>query len=83
MEEEPKDNFDWQLLQFFVKIIRTVFTGLFWMMINIFWGLYLGFAIPEESTPLRMFFFYTWFVLSLAAYIYYVWRLWRRKMPPP
>ncbi len=83
MEEEPKDNFDWQLLQFFFKIARTVFVGLFWMLINIFFGLYLGFAVPEESTPLRMFLFYTWLVLSLAAFIYYTWRTWRRKMPPP
>lgn len=83
MEEEPKDNLDWQLLQFFIKIVRTVFVGLFWMLVNIFFGLYLGFAVPEESTPLRMLLFYTWLVLSLAAFIYYIWRMWRRKMPPP
>ncbi len=83
MDEEQKGNFDWQLLQFFIKIIRTVFIGLFWMLINIFLGLYLGFGVPEESTPLRMTLFYSWLGLSLAGYIYFIWRTWRRKMPPP
>jgi hypothetical protein len=82
-QEESKDQFDWQLMQFFTKIIRTVFIGMFWMLINIFFGLYLGFGVPEESTPIRMTIFYGWFVLSLGAYIYFLWRVWRRKMPPP
>lgn len=76
-------SFDMGLLQFFIKIIRTVFIGLFWMMINIFIGLYLGFAVPAESTPGRLIFFYSWFVITLAAYIYLMWRMWRKKMPAP
>ena len=82
-QEEKKDQFDWQLMLFFVKIIRTVFLGMFWMLINMFLGLYLGFGVPEESTPLRMWLFYGWLILSLAAYIYFMGRIWRRKMPPP
>lgn len=85
MEEpkEPSGNFDWKLLQFFIKIIRTVFVGLFWMMINIFFGLYLGFGVPEESTPARLTGFYIWFGLSLAGYILLIWKTWQKKEPPP
>lgn len=83
MEEEPRDNFDWQLMQFFLKIARTVFTGMCWMLVNIFFGLYLGYADPETSTPLKMVLFYAWLLLSLGGFIYYIWRVWRRKMPPP
>ncbi|MGX5818149.1 hypothetical protein ACWKWU_08135 [Chitinophaga lutea] len=81
--DEPRNPFDWQLVRYFVKIIQTVFTGLFWMMFNVFFGLYLGYGDPDESTPLGLALFYTWFGLSLAGYLYFVWRLWRRKMPPP
>ena len=63
-QEEKKDQFDWQLMLFFVKIIRTVFLGMFWMLINMFLGLYLGFGVPEESTPLRMWLFYGWRILE-------------------
>lgn len=79
-EQQPdrKEPFDLGMLQFFVKIGRTLFIGFFWMLVNVFLGLYLGFAVPEESTPGRMIFFYSWFVISLGAYLYLVWRMWKR-----
>ena len=83
MEDDSRNQFDWQLFQFFVKIMRTVFYGMFWLMINIFFGLYRGFADPETSTPLAMGIFYTWLVLSAVGFVYMLWRLWRKKMPPP
>lgn len=81
--EERQDPFNSEMVQFFVKIMRTMFLGFFWMLINVFLGLFLGMAVPEESTPGRLVFFYSWFVLTLAAYLYVVWRWWRKKMPPP
>ena len=90
MEEEPKKTEDRkepimnvELVMYFVKIVRTLFLGLFWMLINVFLGLFLGFGVPDESTPGRMIFFYSWLVITLAGYIYIVWRWWRHKMPPP
>ncbi|WP_143308611.1 hypothetical protein [Chitinophaga vietnamensis] len=80
---EQRNNIDMDLVMFFIKIIRTIFLGLIWMLINIFLGLYLGFGVPEESTPGRMIFFYTWFTISLGAYLYLVWRMWRKKMKAP
>ncbi|WP_298714203.1 hypothetical protein [Chitinophaga sp.] len=82
-QEDPRRNSDLQVMMFLIKIMRTVFYGMFWLMINIFFGLYLGFGVPEESTPLRMGGFYTWLVLSSAGFVYMLWRMWRRKMPPP
>lgn len=81
--ERDPNQLDYDLFHFLIKIMRTIFIGLFWMLINVFLGLYLGFAEPEASTPGRMFFFYSWFVLSLAAFIYLAWRMWRKKMDAP
>jgi membrane protein DedA with SNARE-associated domain len=81
--EDQQAPFDMDLLRFLIKIMRTLFLGFFWMLINVFLGLFLGFAVPDESTPGRMLFFYSWLVLTLAAYLYVVWRWWRKKMPPP
>jgi len=75
--QDEKSPFDMRIVQYFVRIIRTVFLGFFWMLINVFLGLYLGFAIPEESTPGRMIFFYTFLVLSLAGYLFIVWKMWK------
>ncbi|WP_126249382.1 hypothetical protein [Chitinophaga rhizosphaerae] len=83
MEDDSRNQFDWQLMKFLIKIMRTVFYGMFWLMINIFFGLYLGWADPEASTPLLMGIFYTWLVLSAVGFVYLLWRMWRKKMPPP
>lgn len=89
MEEEPEipekdpNKMDYDLFNFLIKIMRTMFIGFFWMLINVFLGLYLGFAEPEASTPGRMIFFYSWFGISLLAYIYLTWRMWRKKMDAP
>ncbi len=83
MEDDSRKQFDWQLMEFFIKIIRTVFYGMFWLMFNIFFGLYLGYGDPEVSTPLALGIFYTWLVLSAVGFVYLLWRMWRRKMPPP
>ncbi|MCW3462371.1 hypothetical protein [Chitinophaga nivalis] len=84
-EQPPEDpnKMDYELFSFLIKIMRTIFIGMFWMLINIFLGLYLGFGVPAESTPGRLFFFYTWMTLTLIAYIYFIWRLWRKKMSAP
>lgn len=78
-QQDRKEPFDMRIVQYFVRIMRTVFLGFFWMLINVFLGLYLGFAVPEESTPGRMIFFYIWLVVSLVGYLFIVWRLWRKN----
>lgn len=76
-QQDRKEPFDMRIVNYFVRIMRTVFLGFFWMLINVFLGLYLGFAVPEESTRGRMIFFYTFLVLSLAGYLFIVRKMWR------
>src|SRR5438067_11919444 len=71
-QHDQKEKFDMGIVAYFVRSMRRLFIGFFWMMINVFFGLYLGFAILEESTPGRIIFFYSWFVISLAGYVYLV-----------
>lgn len=79
--QDEKSPFDMRIVQYFVRIMRTVFLFFFWMMVNVFLGLYLGFAIPEESTPGRMIFFYSWLVLSLAGFLFIIVKIWRKNGP--
>lgn len=76
---DQKEGMDMRIIYYFVRIVRTVFLFLFWGIINVFLGLYLGFAIPEESTPGRMIFFYSWAVITLAIYLYIVVKMWRKQ----
>jgi hypothetical protein len=78
-QQDRKEPFDMRIVHYFVRIMRTVFLGFFALITNIFLGLYLGFAIPEESTPGRMVFFYCWLILSMGGYFYILYRMWRKK----
>jgi hypothetical protein len=80
-QHDRKEPFDMGIVAYFVRIMRTLFIGFFWMLVNAFLGIYLGLGIPEESTPTRMICFYSWFVISLGAYLYLVYRLWRKNAP--
>lgn len=80
---DVKEPFDMGIVYYFVKIMRTIFLGFFVLMVDVFIGLYLGFAIAETSTRGRMIFFYSWFTLTLIGYIYVIWRMWRVKQPAP
>lgn len=71
--------FDPAVRRYFMKIVVTLFMGLLWMMVNIFLGIVLGLAIPEETSTLWLIVFYAWFALSLLAGIYGAWRLWRKR----
>lgn len=77
-QQDQKEPVDMRIIFYFVRIMRTVFLGFFMLMTNVFWGLYLGFAIPEESSPGRMIFFYSWLLLSLGGYLYFIVRMWRK-----
>ena len=83
MEErrDEKEPFDMRIVYYFVRIMRTIFFGFVWMMINVFLGLYLGLGIPEESTPTRLVCFYTWFVLSLAGLLLLIRKFWKNHGP--
>ncbi|UPK70452.1 hypothetical protein [Chitinophaga filiformis] len=78
-QQDRKEPFDMRIVHYFVRIMRTVFLGFFWMLVNVFLGLYLGFAVPEESTRGRMIFFYIFLVLSLAGYLFIVRKMWRNN----
>jgi heme/copper-type cytochrome/quinol oxidase subunit 4 len=78
-EEQPKEGIDMHLVRFFVKIMRTVFIGFFWMMLNVFLGIYLGWGLPEVAPIGYLVGFYLFFAISLAAYLVFVYRTWKDR----
>ncbi|RAJ01489.1 hypothetical protein LX64_03704 [Chitinophaga skermanii] len=83
LQEEPKPPFDMETFKYFSRIIRTVFFGFFLLIFDAFVGLYLGFGDPTYSTPLLMTIFYIWFIASMGVYLYFVYKMWSKKVPHP
>lgn len=57
MEDETRD--------FLVLIINTISKVLLWMMVNVFVGIYFGFAFFEVNPDWRNVLYYIFFVVSL------------------
>lgn len=69
MENETRD--------FLVLIVNTVAWVLLWMMINVFAGIYHGFAFFEHNPDKYNLIFYLWFLGSLFFLIKLLKRKWR------
>jgi len=64
--------------KYLFKVLNSLCFGLLWLTLNVLGGLYWGYAIIEERLSIFNVLFFTWFVLSLAALLYYYYRLWKK-----
>lgn len=64
--------------QYLLKVLNSLFSGLAWMALNVFGGLYLGYAIIDKKLSLYNILFFIWFLLSLGFLLYYLYRVWKK-----
>jgi len=54
--------------------------GLIWMIANSTPGIMYDYAFVHERVSVGNILFYTWFVLSFAAFLWWVIRVWRKPI---
>ena len=69
MEPETKD--------FLIRIVNTISIVLVWMLVNVFIGIYKGFAFFEDSPGWANYLFYVFFLSSLVLMILYLKKKWK------
>lgn len=62
---------------FLVRVMQTVSIVLLWMMINVFLGLYKGYAFFKEQPTLANYVYYAFFLISLAVLLIHLKRKWK------
>lgn len=62
---------------FLVKIIQTVSIVLLWMMVNVFVGIYKGYAFFEDHPNWTNYLYYVFFLISLSLLFIHLKRKWR------
>ena len=65
--------------RFLRKIVSTLSVAILWMLINMTWGIYLGWMIVEDHVRTGNILFYAWFVISLGLMLFYFSKLWGTK----
>ena len=62
---------------FLIRIMQTVSIVLLWMMVNVFIGIYKGYAFFEDHPNWTNYIYYTFFLISLVALIVHLKRKWK------
>jgi hypothetical protein len=66
---------------FLKKIVSSVFMGLFWMMLNMTFGIYYGLLFVDPKIRIGNIIFYIFSATSLLALIWFYRRLWKTRFP--
>ncbi len=65
---------------FLKRIMQTVSMGMLFLLLHMTFGIYFNWAFFEGSIRTGNIIYYIIFVLSLAALIYFYYRLWHAKL---
>jgi hypothetical protein len=74
---------DPEIKEYFKRIINTISFGLLWMAINSTAGIMYDHAFIHGRLQWHNIIFYIWFSLSLAAYLWYVIKIWKKPLNIP
>lgn len=66
--------------KYLIRILNTLSLGLVWMALNSTFGIMYGYAFPGEHIKTGNVIFYIWFVMSLAAFLWWMIKLWRKPI---
>lgn len=72
------NGFEPELKRILTKVLQVIVALIIWSVITIFFGLYLEWALVLGSFNAFNTMFYTWFVISFAALVFYFYKVWKK-----
>jgi hypothetical protein len=66
---------------FLQRIIKSIFLGLIWIMLNSTIGIYFGLMFVNDKITIGNILFYIFFIGSLALLIRFYYRIWKKRFP--
>jgi hypothetical protein len=64
--------------EFLVRITKSISMTILWMLVNMTFGVFFGFAFIESSFTAGNIIFYIFFLGSLSALIWYLLKVWKQ-----
>jgi hypothetical protein len=65
---------------FLKKIMKTIFVGLFWMMLQVLLGIFFEMGFVEKNITMINVIFYVQLTLTLSLLIYFYYSLWKHLL---
>lgn len=75
------DYFEPEVKDFLKRIISSLFLGLFWLILNMTFGIFFEFIFINEKISFGNIIFYLFLLLSLYFLIRFYYRTWKKKFP--
>jgi len=69
-----------EIREFLLRVSKTVFMGLLWMVVNSTIGIMFDLAFIHERISIFNIIFYVWFLITLAFLLWYYVRLWKKPL---
>jgi ABC-type maltose transport system permease subunit len=66
--------------EYLMRIVNTLSIGLIWMALNSTFGIMYDYAFIHGRVTAGNIIFYSWFLLSLVAFLWWVIRLWSKPI---
>lgn len=73
-------GFEPEIRDFLKRILQTVSVGILFLLLHMTFGIYFNWAFFEGHIRMGNIVYYFVFLASLAALIYYYYRLWKGKI---
>ena len=67
---------------FLVRVAKTLSLAVFWMLINMTFGIFFNFGFIESSITIGNVVFYVFCVGSLTVMIWYMLKIWKESLHP-
>lgn len=67
-----------EVTRYMWRIVRTLVAGLLWMLLQVIAGVKTGYAFTDEGLTWKNIAYYVGGLASLAALLYYYYRLWKK-----
>lgn len=73
-------GFEPEIRDFLKRILQTISVGILFLLLHMTFGIYFNWAFFEGQIRMGNIVYYFIFLSSLAALIYYYYRLWKGKI---
>lgn len=75
------DYFEPDVKDFLKRIVSSLFLGLFWLILNMTFGIYFGFLFVNGKISAGNIIFYVFLFGSLFLLIRFYYKTWKKKFP--
>ncbi|MBV9988937.1 MAG: hypothetical protein JO301_14760 [Chitinophagaceae bacterium] len=66
--------------KYLIRIVNTLSLGLLWMALNSTFGIMYDYAFIHDRLSIGNILFYTWFLASLTAFLWWVVKIWSKPI---